>query len=108
MAEVRGQKSEFRDRRSATGDQPVLWVKDHGAENFSDFLAETTQFSVFSKADVFAVACEVDARIRFGVFTITVSQLRQKVRLISSLGPGLPEVQADRPRSPSGLGQAKI
>ena len=73
-------------------------VVDEAAEHFADFLAQAGEFAVLLGGDVAAVAGEVERRVGFAVFAVTVCELADEVGFVTSFGPGLTQVEADRPR----------
>ena len=52
--------------------------------------------------DVAAVAGEVERRVGFAVFAVTVRKLADEVGFVTPFGPGLTQVEADRPLGQEG------
>jgi hypothetical protein len=69
---------------------------DHASEHFADFPAERRKFIVLLPRDVTAVLSKVQRRIGFTILTVAIRQLADEVGFISTLRPGLTQVQADR------------
>src|SRR5882724_8424286 len=53
--------------------------------------------------DVLASESEIERRICLVIFAVAISQLTDKMRFVTSLGPRFPKVQADRSRRSSDL-----
>src|SRR5207244_3172023 len=62
---------------------------------------------MFFYADISAVAREVERRVRLIGLAVTIGQLAQEVRGVTSLRPGLSQVHANGARRPANLARER-
>ena len=100
MSEIRVQRSAVRDQRSGFVLSCSEWfgIFDHTADHFTDFFTEGSELWMLLYVYILTVLGEIEGRIGLAIFTVTICQFADKMRLISSLRPCFSQIQTDRTR----------